>query len=593
MTITLYNIPAISTTNGIYFESEQDRHNKLQQFKLFDIEEGFYPPFSTNKIKVSNQFGRNIDYPNYLSINFRNKDFYYFIDNYEYINENMFYYNISMDVITTFYFDINFRRFERTRSNEFKNIRDNISKEDTFYLDYLNKPLENRPYLLIIRFKDRLADKTASYLYNLNFNNLPTTVFNKQIETDENRVYSDGLKTLIMPLPWLDYNENSIINVRGYYSDSDDYSNIHSDRLQTISFNYNPFLIECLQEDPNVFLMYITKVYPYGISWVPSQKTLRINDSYYTLCNNRMIVPIGSHYASHYWFTSLIEIKSSTSIDFSLDSPELTDTNYRKVLFGELNDLKEIPLEYIEKDLSPRNISIDCILDVSTGTRIYKPINDILNDMNIIQICNSVETLPLYNDNYNIYMAQNKGTLTTGVALQKTKFTVNALNQYFNQNAATTFRGALTGGVPGGIVAGVESTINTSVSLWDNFYTLEQQLQANKENALYAPDTQKMGNNFSVDLNFGLIEPVIANYKVGDYDDISEARNFIGYPAHEILNNITLNNAKGNPYNDKYLVMGETEVFTTCYNNREICMRIKERIRSGIKLYTDISKLGT
>lgn len=139
--IKLYYVEGITREDTLYFSSI------AQQVKFFEgrvsshvVDESFYPPYYQNKIKFdSDDIDFNSVY-NYLSIEYLDKIYYYFINRIEYLNERTIMLHITMDTIQTFMFDIRVdsalveRQFiDRFTSNHRINrsyIRENFSKED-------------------------------------------------------------------------------------------------------------------------------------------------------------------------------------------------------------------------------------------------------------------------------------------------------------------------------------------------------------------------------------------------------------------------------------------------------------------------------
>ena len=235
-----------------------------------------------------------------------------------------------------------------------------------------------------------------------------------------------------------------------------------------------------------------------------------------------------------------------------------------------------------------------CTLDISSGARVYEVDAEPLQKIKFKHICNSIESLALFNDNYNTFLLQNKGTLTTGVALQKTQAWVNFFNQVFNQNAAKSFSGAMQGGVAGGIVSGVESSVTSGVDLFMSMYSIDKSVQAQKENAYYAPDTIKSGNNFTNDIIHDFFNRIVMITKVADCDDIENIRNYTGYLCHDTTYNQTMNEliTDTTSVSGKTLIMGECELYLTAFNTATYLADIKNRFKAGIRFYSSVADLG-
>ena len=152
MVIKLYYIEGISRIDTPYYANQGQQATLAAQEAFFErhvvkeIDSAFYPPHYTNQVKLTTDdvdFNTNI---NYLSLEFNDKTYYYFIDDVEYLSENMIKLYITMDVIQTYMFDIRIasgvieRKFiNRWTSNNKINrnyLREAVSDEEFIPVDF-------------------------------------------------------------------------------------------------------------------------------------------------------------------------------------------------------------------------------------------------------------------------------------------------------------------------------------------------------------------------------------------------------------------------------------------------------------------------
>lgn len=588
MTITFYYIPAISVNSEPFFADASSRtsilHSKI--VKVWDT--SYVPPLYTNKIKITTDILPFNLRANYVKIPKFGFDWYYFIDSFTYINETTYFINLSIDAIQTFYFATSFKRFEEKRSLSYKGLRDNISLDPTLYPDTITNYDYGKPYIIVVQYNTRLDTQTFGQCFNViddvtvSHNSADWDFKVNQIHKPNDVVYTDGLKTLFLPLTLNSIEYCKFINPNG------------AEKL--IMFDREKLMdtINKLANDPNLVNMYVTRILPPDIYY----GDFTYNNTNYTgwvlnincqLFSNYLI-KTGNSYLMANTEINLYVVKQNYG-SFTTPVRALCDTNYTQICIGEVNDYVPVPIELLEPSTT---YNVYCILDVCSGVRTYGVEATSLERIKFRHVCNSVENLQTFNENYNMYLLQNKGALTTGVALQKTMAWTNFANQIFNQNAAKAFSGAMQGGVAGGIVAGAEATVTSGVDMFNTMYSIDKSIQTQRENAYYTPDTIKQGNNYTNDVANGFLDRIIMITKVADYQDIIELRKYIGYLSHDIYSHramLTLLNSIPE-VNGKRLLMGSCELYIPFFGTRDNIVAIKDRLEKGVRFYTDINKLG-
>lgn len=163
MAITLYYIEGITRADEPVFDSIDNQVKFFSNHMVSSIDSGFYPPHYQNEIRL--QINDEIDLTksiNYLSLEFGNKVYYYFIDDIEYISEDVISLLVTMDVIQTYMFDIDFinSAIERNTINrktaDGKINRDYIREQvsNGMYVNYEYQLIHNNIDWIILKFSD-------------------------------------------------------------------------------------------------------------------------------------------------------------------------------------------------------------------------------------------------------------------------------------------------------------------------------------------------------------------------------------------------------------------------------------------------------
>ena len=578
MIIKFYNVPGISPDNEPHFASATIRKLTLNNYLVKSLSTYYYPVQYENRIKLEVTDVPLTSVYNYISIEMYGKEWYYFVDSFRYANEKIYYVNLAIDAIQTFYFDISFIKYEGKRSLIYTGLRDNLSVDSTVYVSSITDYDEGNPGIFVFQFKDisgpdvvledpaTVSPETVPQVADIDV----TTYVN-----DTNTIYTDGLKTFFL-LPPRAYQNTAVFY---YHKGSTSEQSYSFSRTDWIAF-YNK-----LVNDPNVVNAYYTTILPVEITLTGTAS--------YKLNMDATLYKHGLVKIGRYDNLTLNVIKSRSIKYGSFTTPirAVCDSNYTQFTIGEVNDNVIVPIELIEPETT---YDLYVTMDYSSGVRNYYVDAQPLLDIKFRHVCNSIESVQVFNDMYNIYLAQNKGTLTTGMALQKTQSWVNFGNQILNQNASKAFSGAVQGGVAGGIVAGVESTITSGVDLFNSLYGIDKSVQAQKENAYYSPDTIKLGNNSTNDRINGFLHKVVIETRVADYQDIIELRKYIGYLSHDIATSKTLITllADYDWINGKKLLMGSATLNLASFNTRDNLVAIKDRLEKGVRFYNNIDNLG-
>ena len=106
-TINLYYIKGINAIDTPYFASLAQQQTYFAQHKVGQINDDYwYPPYNADFIQFSTT---DVDLDlkaNYLSIEYKEKQYYYFIDSLEYVTQDIIGLHVILDSIQTMMFNI-------------------------------------------------------------------------------------------------------------------------------------------------------------------------------------------------------------------------------------------------------------------------------------------------------------------------------------------------------------------------------------------------------------------------------------------------------------------------------------------------------
>lgn len=104
--ITLMHVEGLSSSDLPLFTDARQRANWVVAHTVASVSNSYFPPYYTNKIKFTSD---DVDFDtqfNYLALTFRDRVYYYFVDDISYISEEVIEVSITMDTLITYYFDI-------------------------------------------------------------------------------------------------------------------------------------------------------------------------------------------------------------------------------------------------------------------------------------------------------------------------------------------------------------------------------------------------------------------------------------------------------------------------------------------------------
>lgn len=393
--ITLYFINGISRENTPYFASlaAQTAYFAGLTSKR-SVTDSYYVPHYKDIIKLTSSDVSIFDKFNYLSINFSNKNWYYFIDSITYISEDVFEIGISLDSIQTFMFDIDIhesiiqRKFIDRWDNGLINrayIRENATDGDlvTHTFEVINS--NKLKWIMVAKFGSDLSGNqtfgpvstsfafltpsiyayNAPYLYHftpLTSGTLNGTVISSSTLTGAGTVKPQCLDVFIIPfIPIVNYSidNSSNITVSG---------GIHSEQIDTAA------------------------------------SSITLTDTAYTYSIGSESINLG--FASNNLPGVLYDSKYIL---------QMLDENYINLTFGDNQERTSFPLS----TMTVLMLKASYWADMSSGTRYYNigyPAWS-YDDNRYMTICsnNNVLHLDVKNDPWKDYLARNRATFAGAV----------------------------------------------------------------------------------------------------------------------------------------------------------------------------------
>lgn len=552
---------SIDRTNTLWFNNANTQYTYFRNKSVFTKETN-YVPYYRNIIKLSvSDFDYNAECCNYALLHFGDKVYYYFIDTINYINSNVYNLELTMDTIQTYMFDIRcngiitrqtIKRFNGELFNR-NYVRENLSKSDVFNSVYYRPVEENIIY--IIEASRPIGDITDSDITRtrfrgdndiISYENYYYLVFNDEITNaravmDNNMTRTKPIITQSKALHYFASNPYTL-TIREFRIPIEQMQIMIDDNLVTLP-NY---MTLTPLEDSEDYIVFLGK---YNSSTFPI-------DVY--SCNYRE------------GFFPEIEFVQNTTLDTDFDIkyiPYLYDTNYIEYSIGNKSTRSYAPLE-----LYNSNNSVEIYYDIFACSKRY----DFEKQVNIptFAIYNGELSYTIINDNYKYFLASNKGSNTIGIALQEYNANydkeVNRINNEAQMqknaiNASTGFAssaGTLAAGIimgnpmgiasgAGGMLQSAGNAANTAIDYhknevlrgmqYDNaMYNIHTNLEINKTNALYTPNTIKSGNNSYDDLLYNETGSYFLARYVSDIETVAREIEYNGYAVNVMQNEYKL-----------------------------------------------------
>lgn len=618
MTLELFFITGINSTDTMYFENEEKQkqyfENHNSRILLNDF--SFYPPHYKNTITLTNN---DVDFKskiNYLRLTYNDKYYYYFIRNIIYVSEDVIKLEIEMDVIQTYMFNINFnyadidRRLINRRSGvnviNRDYIRENFSTNDFILKNY--ESIEDLCFIDVVSTNSifNLSKEVNDGITNFEKNNTFAN-FNRYGKNP----FSDGLVHYYIP-----YSKNKKIKLMGdgqrltrtnrqfileYIHTYDETSFTGSEIMNLIYlFAENPSVVS-INFIPFNFLDYsdinITKANNEYIIDVPSTSNLKItnvithigtNDSdlRYTICLGFPSYSLNAVATSFelaripYTYNLNSEVKITQNTErfkpYNVEYlPQLLDSNYRKIEYGERISFNVFPLEEI---VNLPEFVIDCFYLLESGKRGYKAIADTRYSEKSEDpyfttfVVSSKENFTLKNDAWKSYISQNKATLSTGLAYKYLQGALKGGAQILKGGAQFVQDYSLSG------ISSAIGGINTALNPYIEY-------KVNKENLEYTPDTITQGNNAADNYMLNSNNIMFRDSIVRDYERVAEIYTKIGFKVSEHYSNVNIIDELNTRYYFNYIKCGDLSISLDVINDDATLNKIIERFRDGLRFW--------
>lgn len=625
--IILYYIEGIDRENIPYvypkYKTQTTISDYLREHEVATIPNSYYPPYYRNIISISSEdfTGNFLETSiNYLGIVFGNKTYYYFIDRIEYVNEDLYKLHVTMDVIMTYINEIKIhggiieRKFiDRYDSNNKINrnyLRENIGS-DLFNLSY-RKYYNNR--------KDFSLDDIGIdglFIFKLTTSPFMTTqdITNRTIVNTDKQHYITSYYTLLLPVSnELKYDTDLIMgenygtvhtsgNINKLYKILDKIINL----TEVIECKYTPIVnfkgLEGRYDNVrNEYTITSTDKH-IPVAFKTDDKTIDYGFS----LNEVTCTPLRAIISLDY------KKNSSKNVVFSSDYvPALLDENYKRIAFGD-GEVQSTPNLY---PITSRTLYLDYFFDITSGSRYYNIITDVINAPDIstknnygsnnslqaLKVNTEYVSFDLINNEWNNWKAYNSATIGFGIAdsiLDVASFATGAYGAY------NTFQKGM-------------SKLYTNKRFLDKRYkdpVLNKRGLARKENlekmpyevaeegigtiskipgrfenainASKAPSTVKSGGNFTFVINSESYNIRYDEYIVNNYEQCAQYYHRNGYLVDEYINEVdSIFDYVSTRYYYNILKMRDVDIsLVNSPASTEILELIAERLENGIRLW--------
>lgn len=243
--ISLYYVEGINKEDTPYFSSKEAQESYFSTCVVAPVDDdGFYPPYYRNEIKLSTDNLSLNTKANYLSLFYEGKYYYYFINNCTYISQDVISISIEMDVIQTYMFDIS--------------VQNGIIERK--FINRWNADLINRNYIRE-NFSNGLFDLYKRFVFNKS-NDFTTYMLNKagielqQGGTPDDPTYPDNIKIFESDETeyWIIFKCSDRINVDKTDITLSEYSQGHQSNIKS-TYTYNE-IFDNAQECKTLYYYY-------------------------------------------------------------------------------------------------------------------------------------------------------------------------------------------------------------------------------------------------------------------------------------------------------------------------------------------------
>ena len=565
--IYLYYIRGINRYDTPYFANINDQETYFEGKQVVSID-SWYPPHYDNTIRFTSDdlsFKKQV---NYLSLEFNGKVFYYFIDDIRYIDEDTVEIDITMDVIQTYMFNIDWinstvsrRLIDRWNGDAInrKYLREQIGSGLYDTITYYEVPY-NYPHI-VLTSADNLGDSGSP----------STFIYDNQLINDSTYTYliidtlNDGFKYQLY---------KGSTGLGRTYTTKDVMKWNDAPKIER-AFMFMYFQLGSVSESGTGDLTKLELSNAYsGDTFVPSLKSGIPRDPYCQI-DTVNITPDT--------YTITTPFVKNTSATASFDKkyvPQLLDENFIRIKFGERLGYTTYPTSL----MITKSLVGTALNDYKTGNRIFRLEQDSSEKDKYMTTCinNTQENVTLINDAFKNYMANNQGQMVMGIAKASLGATIG-LSMIPKPTPTFTPK---THKLSKAYLAREEmynrrvsnQLVGDAMSSGDVF--------AGAINSAFQPDTTKQGNTVTSDIYANALKRFYSIEMCTDIDDVAKILEGYGYAVHESYGAVNLFNTLNTRTYFNVIKVDRLEIgLTQCLNDDTTISEIIDRMEQGIRMW--------
>lgn len=601
--IKLYYVRGINRTDTPYFTTKIQQDNFFEDKRCNTIPDSFYPPHYRNTIDLAIGdifISAESSQINYLSLEYLDSTYYYFIDKFTYINEDIVRLDITMDVIQTYMFDIRFHNARVSRET-IKRWNGNLINREYIRENYSNEIMINKVYKDYTEDKNETGIIIAKTKHEHGFfgTNIPSFINTTNDNNSRNNLYSDGsmLLGILFPIEYINGFDSKISLVTLQKIDYDTGNNIGTG----LPISYST-IVNCISnlgegkikfgstsETVTISEMYYIPFIPFfDIKYNNNTLTYKIPYKEDTTLFNKgydvyvdtgtpnelmaYIIIYSGKVSDYFDFYTLPFTKNDTlgTLFNYKYVPQLIDENYVQLEFGERIQRASYPMSKLTHNM--------CYLfrsaDVFTGARNYTIKNSVTEyDKYFVKLTiDSKELCIMWNDQWKNYYTGHQGSLAinTSIAMGQIASDTYANSKYFKRPIR---KGKLTQRARKGL---------QNISESEGFETIKDET-INYINLIKTPDTQIQGNNYTNDVISSALHTVLVYNECSNIQLIATIYESIGYAVDKY---VIGNPLKQNRQIYNYIECDEIDIsLNNRVNDEETLSQIEERYQDGIRFW--------
>lgn len=565
--IKLYYVRGINRYDTPYFPNITAQEDYFEG-KVISSLDAWYPPHYDNTIRLTSDdisFNKQI---NYLSLEFNGKLYYYFIDDIRYIDEDTLEIDITMDVIQTYMFNIDWinstvsrRLIDRWNGDAInrKYIREQLGNGLFDTITYYEVPY-NYPHI-VLSSAEALGDTTipATFIYDNQLIN----------DTTYNYLIIDTLKDNSKYVLWTNGRP-----IGTPYTTKDVMKWNDAPKIER-AYMFMYYQLGTINETGTGDVTQLTLSNTYSDkSFVPSLQNGMPRSSY---CQIDTVIVTPDKYTIT---TPFVKNTSATAPFHKKYIPQLLDENFMRIKFGERLGYTTYPTSL----MVTKSLIGTAINDYKTGNRIFRLEQDSSEKDKYMTTCinNTQENVTLINDAFKQYMANNQGQMVMGIAKASIGATIG-LNMIPKPIPTYTPK---THKLSKAYLAR-EEMYNRRVS---NQITADAISAGNvfegAINSAFQPDTTKQGNNVTSDIYANALKRFYSIEMCTDIDDVSQILEGYGYAVHESYGAVNLFDKLNTRTYFNVIKVDSLEIgLTQCFNDDTTISEIIDRMEKGIRMW--------